>query len=277
MRKIPSVLLVAIGFICAAIPADAGHTDTALENQLRAELKGKVFTLQHQYVADHLKFDGSGDLLGRKATGPWTVDGLLEIIRVERKSNNLEIVGNRIYVQYSGKQTNYIRSRQRLTIDIPWPADKTVLTPLLEHIFIGKNVNFADDVPEYWKPYLTDNAEQLKSSLKLARETATHSMIFHGRQVYTVGSAVLPPRAIYAPNPSYTQAAKVALYGGTVVLLVEVDESGKAVDPIIMRPIGMGLDDEAVETVRNWQFTPATLEGKPVPVLINVEVNFRIH
>lgn len=44
----------------------------------------------------------------------------------------------------------------------------------------------------------------------------------------------------------------------------------------VQRSLGMGLDEEAVRTVRQWRFQPATKEGKPVPVTINVQINFRL-
>jgi TonB family protein len=62
---------------------------------------------------------------------------------------------------------------------------------------------------------------------------------------------------------------------GTSVLWVKLNEKGETSDIMVMRPLGGGLDDKAVEAVRRWRFEPARREGKPVPVQINIEVNFR--
>ena len=45
----------------------------------------------------------------------------------------------------------------------------------------------------------------------------------------------------------------------------------------IARPLGLGLDDKALEAVRQWRFSPATKDGEPVAVLINAEVNFHLY
>jgi protein TonB len=45
----------------------------------------------------------------------------------------------------------------------------------------------------------------------------------------------------------------------------------------VVRHLGMGLDEKAVEAVKQYKFKPATLQGKPVPVEVNIEVNFRIY
>lgn len=56
-----------------------------------------------------------------------------------------------------------------------------------------------------------------------------------------------------------------------MVLQLTVSTAGKLVDILITRPLGFGLDDQAVAAVRSWKFQPATLKGKPVPVRVNVE------
>lgn len=56
-----------------------------------------------------------------------------------------------------------------------------------------------------------------------------------------------------------------------------VDESGVPRNVHVVRPLGMGLDDNAVDAVRRYRFEPSTFQGKPVPVEIDVEVNFRLY
>jgi len=45
----------------------------------------------------------------------------------------------------------------------------------------------------------------------------------------------------------------------------------------VARPLGMGLDEKAIEAVRTWRFEPAKKDGQPVPVQMNVEVSFRLY
>jgi|ERR1035438_3276888 TonB family protein len=94
--------------------------------------------------------------------------------------------------------------------------------------------------------------------------------------VYKVGGKVSPPRAIPAPDPDYSPEALRAHLQGTVVLWLVVGEDGKPHNIRVSRHIGYGLDERAVATVNTWSFQPATKDGQPVAVQINVEVNFRL-
>ncbi len=97
-----------------------------------------------------------------------------------------------------------------------------------------------------------------------------------GATAYRVGGGVSAPRAIYAPDPKYPKAARRAQQEGTVVLWVVVGADGLPHEVRVARAMGMDFDEAAVKAVRKWRFEPARLNGQPVPVQINVEVNFRI-
>lgn len=92
-----------------------------------------------------------------------------------------------------------------------------------------------------------------------------------------VGGSVTAPRAIYSPDPEYTEEARKANYQGTVVLWAIIGADGTISTLRVSRPLGMGLDERALAVVRTWRFEPATKDGRPVAVQINVEVNFRLH
>jgi len=61
---------------------------------------------------------------------------------------------------------------------------------------------------------------------------------------------------------------------GPVVLSVLIDEKGRVTKDSIVRPLGLGLDDNAAQTIQTWRFEPATVGGKPVTVRVGVQVNF---
>ena len=98
-----------------------------------------------------------------------------------------------------------------------------------------------------------------------------------GGGVYRVGGGVSAPRGIYTPDPEYSDAARKAKYQGTVVLWVVVDPQGRPQQVKVVRSLGMGLDEKAMEAVRRWKFEPARKDGRPVAVQVNVEVNFRLY
>ena len=94
------------------------------------------------------------------------------------------------------------------------------------------------------------------------------------------GPAGLPtvtaPVPIYKPEPPYSKKARKAKYQGTVVLLIVVDSQGNVADVSIKKPLGMGLGEKAVSTVRTWKFHPALRNNIPVAVRVSVEITFRL-
>lgn len=98
-----------------------------------------------------------------------------------------------------------------------------------------------------------------------------------GRGPYRIGGGVTAPHAIYDPEPEYSEEARRLKYQGIAILQVVIDAEGRPRDVRIARSAGMGLDEKAIDAVRKWRFEPGTLNGKPVAVVVNVEVNFRLY
>ena len=98
-----------------------------------------------------------------------------------------------------------------------------------------------------------------------------------GGGAFHVGGGVSAPKAIYAPDPEYSEEARKVKHMGTVVLWLIVGPDGKPRDIRVARTLGLGLDEKAMEAVKNWRFEPAYKDGKPVAVQINVEVNFHLY
>jgi protein TonB len=95
-----------------------------------------------------------------------------------------------------------------------------------------------------------------------------------GERAYRVGRGVRAPKATHAPDPEYSQATRQKKLQGTVALALIVDQSGKPSTIIVTQSFGHGLDEKALDAVRTWAFNPATFQGQPVPVGINVHFNF---
>lgn len=97
-----------------------------------------------------------------------------------------------------------------------------------------------------------------------------------GGGVYSVGGNVSPPIPIYKPEPPYSEEARKAKFQGVVVLSIIVDSQGGVNDVRVVKPLGLGLDEKAEETVKTWKFKAALRNGIPVPVRVLVEVTFRL-
>jgi protein TonB len=99
----------------------------------------------------------------------------------------------------------------------------------------------------------------------------------YGGGLYHVGGGVAAPQLIYSVDPEFSDEARRAKFQGVCTVSLVVDAQGNPQRVQVVRHLGMGLDQRAVAAVRQYRFKPATLQGKPVPVEVNIEVNFRIY
>jgi TonB family protein len=97
-------------------------------------------------------------------------------------------------------------------------------------------------------------------------------------ELYRVGRGVSAPVALNSVEAAYTDEAKRKKIQGVCLIRVIVDSQGKPQNALVIRPLGYGLDEMAIEAVHKYRFKPAMKEGGvPVPVMITVEVNFRLY
>jgi periplasmic protein TonB len=94
--------------------------------------------------------------------------------------------------------------------------------------------------------------------------------------VRRIGGAVSSPILISSAQPEYSEEARKAKTSGSVLVNLIVDKDGMPENVHVLRGLGMGLDEKAIEAVQQYRFTPSMEGGKPVPVECNVEVIFQI-
>ena len=101
----------------------------------------------------------------------------------------------------------------------------------------------------------------------------------YGGQVAKVslsGPVVTFPVVLQRVQPAYTEEGRKLKNEGIVVVLVRVDPTGKPTVKRVLRALGNGLDEKAVEAVHKWRFRPAYERGKPIAMDTTVEVEFRL-
>lgn len=97
-----------------------------------------------------------------------------------------------------------------------------------------------------------------------------------GGGVFHIGGGISSPVVLYQPEPEFSEEARKAKFSGNVLVYLYVGADGKPSHVRVVRPVGMGLDEKAVEAVRQYRFKPAMKDGKPVQVDLYVDVNFQI-
>ncbi len=313
MRR--SAPLLAIAFAGIVLSASLGHGKTEIDQKLRYEFRDKTLVLRGFYPGKDLHYDSTGVLRNPTSSGDWTVDGIVHIEDISISRDHLRIKASRQHwgwVKVSGLTTIHDsdgrghldkgeKKNRALQIEADLGPNITLDTAraAVSRVFLDSKDNFVDFVPDYWKPCV---AEALQNSSDTKLQSCRFSVEFlriPGMQITTstpssatnsanvthapqqhlsrIGLGVSPPKALYQDNPSFSESARKAKFQGTVTLGLIVDASGKAEDVHVLMPLGCGLDDAAVRTVRTWKFKPSLKEGNPVAVEIAVEVDFHLY
>jgi hypothetical protein len=148
------------------------------------------------------------------------------------------------------------------------------VSPAHSAMVMNKALNsiFANDIdpvmmshlPEYWQEYFNSKSEHRQFMPKDA-------------SIKVVSEGMTPPRVLNSIDPSSNEYAQKYGIAGMELLRTVVDATGIPRQMAIERPIGFGLDEKAVEAIKNSHFRPATLNGQPVPVVVDLVVTFRIY
>jgi TonB family protein len=94
--------------------------------------------------------------------------------------------------------------------------------------------------------------------------------------IFRVGNGVSAPVLLSKTEPEYSEEARRDRYQGSVTLYAQISPTGKAIHIKVVKGLGLGLDEKAVEAVEKWKFQPGLKEGTPVTVEATIEVNFRL-
>ena len=94
--------------------------------------------------------------------------------------------------------------------------------------------------------------------------------------IHKVGGEVKPPVLVQRVDPRYPEKLRADKKSGIVVLQATVDEQGLVTNPVIVRHSEPEFDAAAMEALRRWQYSPATLHDKPVAVYLTITISFRV-
>jgi TonB family protein len=140
-----------------------------------------------------------------------------------------------------------------------------VMNKALDNIF-SKDIDqtMMSHLPDYWQLYFASKSQH-------------RPFMPADASIKVVGEGVTPPQVLNSIDPSSNEFAQQFGIAGMELLRTVVDSTGVPRQIVIARPIGFGLDEKAVEAVKNSHFRPATANGQPVPVVVDLVVTFRIY
>jgi TonB family protein len=140
-----------------------------------------------------------------------------------------------------------------------------VMNKALDNIFADDiDLRMMSHLPEYWQEYFTSKSQHRQY---MPSDTS----------IKVVSDGMTPPRVLNSIDPSSNEYAQKYGIAGMELLRTVVDATGVPRQMAIARPIGFGLDEKAVDAIKNSRFRPATLNGQPVPVVVDLVVTFRIY
>lgn len=244
-------------FVCFLLTQIATAHADSLQDSLNQKYKDHVMALRSPFTHGNQKFDSSGKSLNPPPAGPWLTYGGIYVKTLKLSSNTLRLEGMRVGfgVDKKGEKTQIALGNSmtvELHLDQPVRSEDEAGIVLARVFLAGASL------------------EQAKPEIRRADDGTA------GETIYSVKDGASPPRATYTPEPEFSEAARRAGFQGIAILRIVVDKRGDVTRIKLHRALGYGLDENAMEAVKVWRFTPATKDGQPVPMEMMVEVDFRL-
>jgi len=275
---------------------------TDYSRTLASSLEKHRVVLRHFYTDSDLSFDSNGQLSSKGTEGFGPTDGTLLIQKVELKPDGLRISALHAVDMLSESGTAWTPTDlgSAVTVEVALPTGEsaeTAVPQLLSTIFLkqselaGLACSAAEE--QAFQDLIYGLKHHSSRNAKLPNAASLDQIqpfcLPNGEHAYKVERGIKAPRARHAPDPKYAEAARQNRLQGTVVLQCIITPGGNVSTISIVRSMGatlradkrlqsagFELDARAVEGVSEWTFEPARFHDTPVPVVIDVEVNFRL-
>jgi TonB family protein len=249
---------------------------TNTEDQLRKSYVNTEQLLRHSYASDGLKFDGNGNPKNHEQEGPWTVLSGVVIDDLLLKSGKLELRGHRRLIVFDdqNKKMRSIKLKETFSIEVQasdGPDQEARLSAALAQVFVAPE-DLASVVPDYWRDYIA------RATGKPAQGAPCEDSNVREVEPGTVGektsSGVSEGRKIHDIMPIYSAIARQSRVQGELALMAVIDKGGNVSRVCITQALGAGLDDNMVDTVRQWKYSPYKLDGQPVEIQTTIKTHF---
>jgi TonB family protein len=250
--------------LLATVRLAAADQDKQLAEKLKTELVGHVLIIRNFYTASKLSFDASGKLVGDGGKPDW-MRAQLDPTEVKINGNEVTIHGTRVKTEFHGDDGGFINypEKEDVTVRLQLPsapANEDEFRAAFARAFLTGDDRLEDLVPAEWKARLHASCPFDPKSVPSLQE-----------------SHATPPAATYSPDPEYTDDARSHHIQGMVKLAGVIDVDGKMKCLKVVESLGHGLDEQSLLTIRKWIFKPAIRNDQPLPIKLNVEVNFRLY
>jgi TonB family protein len=236
------------------------HAD-GVKDALKQKYKNQLLALRSPLTARIQKFDSSGQPVNPPAPGQWLFFGGIYVEKLDLSNDTLRLEGPQVAPTGQKKKGK--------------PVFVPIGKPVTVEVHLDQPLVSADQAQLVMDRVFFQGAEALEHTKpEYRRSDSTGS----AGPVYFIGKeGVKNPQSVYTPDPAFSEEARRAKYQGTVILSVVVDKEGNVSRIRLERPLGMGLDENAMEKLKTWRFKPGTYNGQPAAVAMNIEVSFNLY
>ncbi|MGH9509718.1 MAG: energy transducer TonB [Terriglobales bacterium] len=289
--------MTALAAMCLLTPLILAAPDSRkdLERRLKSQLENKALALTQPYAGERLRFDSEGNLQGPATQGGWAGDAYFQIHSVSVQRDSFALIGNRL-VGFFDQQGNWqlVWKDEPLRLEFTFPPRD--LDEAGAHAILGKVVRDSAEIPKQRglpdvSNFRSEKLEirQDKTLVYRLRDSEDWKPLFEspeaievgeiesGRKVYVVTRAVKPPKRLNTPDPEYPDSARADKRGGGVAFRAIVSPQGTVHGLQLRKADDWDLAVQAAKAVSRWTFEPATIEGRPVAVILTITVDFRLY
>jgi hypothetical protein len=256
-----AVCLLAGSMVCSSARADSAKN---LEKQLSAGVNGKVYWLNKPYTGEKLEFDSTGQLIGNAETGSPAVNGLIQVTHLSLSGNALRVTGWRVVAVLS---SNLGGTFSLLATG----------TPMLVTIHLALPISTEGDAQAVWAIIFAggDPNERLAGFWKAATDETKDGSggiegMLDGKPVYGRKAGIARPNVEGTNSPNHHSPAGLS---GLAHFSMVIDERGKPALFIAGGPPDP-LQSDAISNFSGSTFKPTTKEGKAVPYLVPIEMEY---
>jgi hypothetical protein len=279
MFRLPKIAIA----LALIFPTSALAQATDLARELSQAFQSKQLKLKVPASGRRLKFDASGKRL-KGDRGVSGFDDRIFVNSVELRERELRLKGTRMLTlvnpDTSGLEfapSDFVEIKIELAAGTAKLSD---VNTVLQNVFATPAETAArtcvpEEAARFEIPSYNRDSTTINSPVP---EYAQIMCMPNGARGYRVAKNTKPPKPVSTPDPQYPLELRRKNVGSALVIFCAlVDDSGRISDVIAVNRPGLSDAISAGEVLREWRFKPATMEGKPIPALINIEINLRLY
>jgi TonB family protein len=268
----------------------------SLQQLLESKLKGSVVSLRNPSPNTSFSFDGNGKSTLKVEHGLASVDRDILIKEVKVTGASMQIKGDRIYYTWDSKNNRLQGTNQKdnvyLSLSFPKPPETEAdIAPALNEMFLtgkemAEGVCKSEENAAFSQLFLNGKPRHLSKQEQIDEKNAPAAQskaeldlicVQNGQRGYRTKNGIIAAKPLITDDPTYSESARRKKIQGTAVYAVRIDEHGLPTDALLVQPLEPTLNLAGIAALRGWKFQPATFQGEPLPVVLMVEINFRLH